>query len=178
MVVNNGRVGLSKGTGPVEPSQSHAQGQSATRQDAKSRTSRSADPTPENQPRRTTAPPGQSPGYPQINHSLGGRREKRLPIIVVVRLSRMRHLPTSEEEPIREEERTRTDNLSAHGARVYSRRLWQPGEKAQVTPLKEETPMRGEVVYCQRLDSDNFCIGLKFQEPAVTWSILHRYGGN
>ncbi len=156
---------------PAEHSQSHARGQSTTNQDAKNRRSRSADPTPQNQPRGTTAPPGQSPGYAQISHSLDGRREKRLPIIIVVRLSRVRHLPANEDE------RTYTDNVSAHGARVYSRYIWQHGEQVNVTPWEEESPMRGEVVYCQRLDRDRFCIGLKFQDRPVTWSALRRYTG-
>src|SRR5467141_2430018 len=155
----------------VDLSQDHAQGQFNTNQDTKNRRSRPADHTTQNQPRGTTAPPSQSPGYAQLSHSLDGRREKRLPIIVVVRLSRARHLPADDVE------RTYTDNVSAHGARVYSRYIWQQGEQAQVTPWEEESPMRGEVVYCQRIDRDRFCIGLKFQERPVTWSSLRRYTG-
>jgi hypothetical protein len=97
--------------------------------------------------------------------------EKRLPIIVVVRLSRARNLPSKEEE------RTYTDNISGHGVRVFSRYFWQPGEQVQVTPLNEESPMLGEVVYCQRLDDDHFGIGLKFQGRPVAWSTLQRYIG-
>jgi len=97
--------------------------------------------------------------------------EKRLPIIVVVRLSRTRNLPS------REEERTYTDNISARGVRLFSRYFWQPGEQVQVTPLNEESPMLGEVVYCQRLDDDHFGVGVKFQERPVAWSTLRRYVG-
>jgi|GEM_PF-701388 len=148
-----------------------AQGQFATNQDAKNRRSKTADPTPQNQPRGTTAPPGQSLSNAQISPSLDGRREKRLPIIIVVRLSQVRHLPTNDAE------RTYTDNVSAHGARVYSSHRWKLGEQAQVTPWEEESPMRGDVVYCQKLDNDRFCVGLKFQERPVTWSSLRRYTG-
>ena len=155
----------------AERPQYRAQGQSATNQDAKGRRSKTADHTPQNQPRATTAPPGQSPGYAQMSPSLDGRREKRLPIIIVVRLSRVRQLPANDAE------RTYTDNVSAHGARVYSNYRWKHGEQAQITPWEEESPMRGEVVYCQRLDNDRFCIGLKFQERPVTWSSLRRYTG-
>jgi hypothetical protein len=98
--------------------------------------------------------------------------EKRLPIILVVRLSRTQDSTTNEEE------RTYTDNVSGHGVRVFSRRPWRPGEQAQVTPLNEESPMNGEVVYCQKLERDHFCIGLKFQELPATWSSLRRYVGN
>jgi hypothetical protein len=156
---------------PVEPSEAHAQRQFTTNQDAKNRRSRSADPAPQNQPRGTTAPPIERPSYAQLSHSLDGRREKRLPVIIVVRLSRMRHSPPNDDE------RTYTDNVSAHGARVYSRCIWQPGEQAQVTPWEEAFPMLGEVVYCQRIDRDRFCVGLKFQGHPVTWSSLRRYTG-
>jgi hypothetical protein len=124
---------------------------------------------PQNQRSGVTASAGQGTGYAQVSHSLDGRMEKRLPIIFVVRLSRMRDLASKEEE------RTYTDNISAHGVRVFSRGLWQPGEQAEVKPLNEESPMHGEVVYCHRVDSDHFCIGLKFQGRPVTWATLQRY---
>jgi len=82
----------------------------------------------------------------------------------------MHQLPANEEE-----EKTYTDNVSPHGARVFSRRPWQPGEQLQVTTLKEESSMCGEVMYCQRLENNRFCIGLKFQDRPVTWPILSRY---
>jgi len=40
----------------------------------------------------------------------------------------------------RRRRKTYTENVSLHGARVYSQRPWQPGEEAQVTPLKYGTP--------------------------------------
>lgn len=107
------------------------------------------------------------------NNNLSGRKEKRLPIIVVVRLSRVPHLPTNENE----EERTYTDNISPHGARVISRRCWQLAEQAKVTTVREEFTICGEVVYCQKLEDDRFCVGLKFPESAITWPTLHRYNG-
>ena len=95
--------------------------------------------------------------------------EKRLPIAIVVRLSRMHHLPATEEET------TYTDNVSPYGARVFSRCVWQPGEQVQVTTVKEGSSILGEVIYCQRLDNDRFCIGLKFQDRPVTWPTMSRY---
>jgi hypothetical protein len=97
--------------------------------------------------------------------------EKRLPIIIVVRLSRMPRLYSEQGE------RTYTDNISAHGVRMFSRGFWQPGEQVEVTPSNEESPMHGEVVYCQRVQNDQFCIGLKFQGRPVTWATLRRYDG-
>lgn len=123
---------------------------------------------PHNQPSGTTTLPCQGPGYVQMNHGLGGRMEKRLPIAIVVRLSRMRQSPAKEET-------TYTDNVSPQGARIFSTSCWLSGEQAQVTTVKEGCSMCGEVIYCQRLDSGRICIGLKFQERPVKWPILSRY---
>jgi hypothetical protein len=127
-----------------------------------------ADAAPQNQPFGTTALPCQGPGFVQINHGLGGRMERRLPIAIVVRLSRVRQSPA-------EEETTYTDNVSPQGARVFSISRWQSGEHAQVTAVKDGSSILGEVIYCQRLDSSRFCIGIKFQQHPVTWPILSRY---
>ena len=105
----------------------------------------------------------------QTSRTLDGRFERRIPIIVVVRLSRPGNLVSSEEE-------AHTDNISAHGARVVSGHPWCPGEQAQVGPLKGERPIRGEVVYCQSVANARFCVGFRFQEE-LEWAVLERYDG-
>ena len=96
--------------------------------------------------------------------------ERRLPIIVVVRLAQVERAGADGEE------RTYTDNISSRGARVYSIRPWQPGEAVQVTPRNED-PACGNVVYCQTLEDGRFVIGVKFQDRPITWSAVHRYDG-
>ena len=86
--------------------------------------------------------------------------------MVGVRLSRGADLPAGAELAY-------TDNVSLHGARVVSSIAWQPGEHANIEPLKDGSPMRGQVVYCQSL-GDSFFVGFKFQEP-LTWSPFVRY---
>jgi hypothetical protein len=105
----------------------------------------------------------------QIRHTLNGRMERRLPIIVVVRLSRVQDSPASEEV-------TYTDNVSIHGVRVISTYSWRLGELAQIAPLQKGPVMQGEVIYCQSLGNKGFCVGFRFQER-VMWSALSRYGG-
>lgn len=100
--------------------------------------------------------------------SNNGRKEKRLHIMVVVSLAPVSQVSTEKCE------RTYTDNISPRGARVHSTSLWQLGEQAEIAPVKGETPIRGEVVYCQRLDKDRFCVGLRFQR-SIPWSILQRF---
>lgn len=104
------------------------------------------------------------------DHTLSGRLERRLPIIVIVRLAQADRASTHGEE------RTFTDNISAHGARIFSRHPWQPGDEVMVTPVDEETTY-GNVVYCERLADGRFGIGLKFQDRIVMWSAMRRYDG-
>jgi hypothetical protein len=97
--------------------------------------------------------------------------EKRLPIAIVVHLTRLK------DQPVDGTELTYTDNVSLHGARVISRRPWQVGEVAQVTSLKDETTMRGKVTYCAKLDDERYGIGLSVQNGGITWSTFQRYAG-
>lgn len=99
-----------------------------------------------------------------------GRKEKRLPIMVAVSLA-----PVSP-AGIEKRERTYIDNISGHGARVRATYSWQLGEEAEIAPVKGEQPMRGEVVYCQKLAEESFFIGLRFRSH-IPWSVLQRFNG-
>ncbi len=102
---------------------------------------------------------------------LNGRMDKRLPIAMVV------HLAQAQAQPVNGSEVTYTDNISVNGARIVTSRPWQAGEIVQVTPLREETTIRGKVVYCQKLVDDRYCIGLNFRGRPVTWSTFRTYSG-
>ena len=102
---------------------------------------------------------------------LSGREETRLPIMMEVTLAPA--VRVSGERC----ERTFTDNISPHGIRVQSASAWRMGEQAEVTPAKGEVAMLGEVVYCQRVGSDRFFLGLKFRDKHIPWSILKRFNG-
>src|SRR5437899_9749419 len=58
-----------------------------------------------------------------LDKNLTGRSEKRLPIMVVVRLSALADRRGEVEE------QTYTDNLSSGGVRVCSLHRWQPGDQ-------------------------------------------------
>jgi hypothetical protein len=105
-----------------------------------------------------------------LDHALSGRMERRLPIVVVVRLAQAECASADGGE------RTYTDNISSRGARVYSIRPWQLGDAVQVTP-RNEAPACGNVVYCQRLADDRYAVGVKFQDRPITWSAVRRYDG-
>jgi len=99
-----------------------------------------------------------------------GREEKRLPIIMEVNL-----VPAGGEGTNAERrEKAVVENISALGARVYSSAPWQLGEQVEVTPAGGPIPLRAEVVYCHKLGSDKFVVGLKFRRSPVLWSILEK----
>src|SRR5260370_12012964 len=91
-----------------------------------------------------------------------GRLEKRLTMSVPV------YLPSLGEHSARE--RTVTENVSPHGARVISKRSWRPGEEALIAPLTGEFPQVGTVVYSRRKNGGGrFCLGVEFLDRSVKW---------
>lgn len=90
------------------------------------------------------------------------RTEKRQSMSVPVYLGPL-------EDP-RAPERTLTENVSPHGARVLSKRPWQPGEESIVTPLSGKFSLSGRVIYCLPSAGDRFCLGMEFPDRAVSWS--------
>lgn len=96
-------------------------------------------------------------------HGLNGRMHKRLPIAIVVRLAHIQGNP--EDTP----ELTYTENVSAHGACVVSRRPWHQGELAQVTSFGEQIRVRAKVIHCRKFSADRYAVGLTVQGHEVTW---------
>jgi hypothetical protein len=96
------------------------------------------------------------------NHLFDGRIEERQSLSVPVYLGSL-------EDP-RTPERTFTENVSPHGARVLSKRAWRPDEESLVTPLTGEFPQIGRVIYCLPAAGDHFCLGLEFRDRAVKWA--------
>jgi len=90
-----------------------------------------------------------------------GRIERRLPTSVPVYLASL-------DEP-RSRERTLTENVSSHGARVISQRFWQSGEESLITTLTGEFRQVGRVIYCLPKAGDHFCLGVEFPDRTVEW---------
>ena len=95
------------------------------------------------------------------NRIFDGRIEKRLASSVPIYLASL-------EEP-RARERTNTENVSPHGARVISQRSWQAGDESLVTPLTGEFPQVGRVIYCFPRARDRFSVGVEFPNRTVKW---------
>lgn len=96
-----------------------------------------------------------------------GREEKRLPVMMEVKLVPAEGAKTERRE------RAVVENISALGARVYARTPWQLGEQVEVTPAMSQAPLRAEVVYCQK-QGDKFVVGIKFRRSPLLWSILEK----
>src|SRR5438445_11311820 len=92
---------------------------------------------------------------------LDGRLEQRLATSVAVYLARLA-------DP-RDRERTLTENVSPHGARVVSKRSWRSGEEVLITPLTGEFPQIGRVIYCLPRTGDGFSVGVEFPDRTVKW---------
>src|SRR2546430_7774579 len=78
-----------------------------------------------------------------------GRIEKRLPASVPVYL-------TSLKEP-RSGEQTTTENISPHGARTISKRLWRAGGTALVVPFTGEVTQVGRGVFFEQKKEGRLC---------------------
>ena len=92
------------------------------------------------------------------------RIEKRLPALIPVYLTSM--------EDRHARERTLTENVSPHGARVMSKRSWRPGEDSLITLSAEGFAQVAKVIYCLPRAGYQFCLGIEFPGRAVKWSEL------
>jgi len=91
-----------------------------------------------------------------------GRFEKRVAMAVPVYLGSL-----GEPRPF---ERALTENVSPHGARVSTERLWQLDEEPLITPLANKIQLSARVVYCRPLTNGRFSVGLEFRERSVDWA--------
>jgi len=95
--------------------------------------------------------------------SFDARIEKRDPFPVQIYLASL-------EDP-RARERTVTEDVSPHGARVLSNRCWRPGDVPLLTPLIGEYPKHARVVYCAPQPNGGYCVGVQFKGPSFKWHV-------
>jgi hypothetical protein len=94
-----------------------------------------------------------------------GRIEKRIARAVPVEIR-----PEDEGMP---EERTLTENVSAHGARVLMDRELRPGQRVMVISPKEGVSALGQIVYCEVLAESRFAVGLELSVRVELWAKSH-----
>jgi hypothetical protein len=84
-----------------------------------------------------------------------GRSEKRTPVDLALVLSSLSERPFKE--------RAFTENVSSHGLRTISKRMWTPGARLLVNFDAGPIPGAARVVYCQRLASKKFAVGSRYR---------------
>jgi hypothetical protein len=60
-------------------------------------------------------------------------------------------------------------NLSPHGASITTERPWQPGSRVLITFPEYDVLSQGRVVYCQRVEGGEFCIGVELLGQVQRW---------
>jgi hypothetical protein len=66
-------------------------------------------------------------------------------------------------------ESTLTQNISSHGARVSTQRLWEPGSFLLIKSLRSNFWARARVVYWRSFSSSRFTIGLELLTKEGDW---------
>ena len=97
------------------------------------------------------------------------RREKRVPMAIAVHLGGHTDMPGIET--------TFTENVSSHGARVFSVRPWRKDEQLWLSSLPGGFRSQARVAYCVRQQGSGFAVGLEFMNPAGDWVIAPQPAG-
>ena len=83
-----------------------------------------------------------------------GRREHRMEVVMQGRLEEVGRDPICGSVTIK--------NISGQGARVISDRSWKAHEYVHLAEPGGERYLNCEVIYCQRLEGNQYAVGLKF----------------
>ena len=65
-----------------------------------------------------------------------------------------------------------TQNISARGARVVTKRPWSANDSLTIKSLAGDLQSEARVIYCQPLRQNTFAIGLQLLAPTGRW---HRW---
>jgi hypothetical protein len=90
-----------------------------------------------------------------------GRLEKRIRLTVPLQISGVL-------DPVAAE-RTTTENVCSLGIRILTKRARELNERLMVSSLMGDIRALARVVYCQRISSGGFAVGLEFQGVAIKW---------
>ena len=86
---------------------------------------------------------------------LEGRQHKRIPERFLVQILAVRDSLLTEIATV--------ENVSSHGTRLATERVWEPGSHVILKRSSTDNPWaRARVVYCQVKGSEEFAVGLNF----------------
>jgi hypothetical protein len=63
-----------------------------------------------------------------------------------------------------------TENVSLHGVRVVTERVWKPGERVTVKSYHGTIQSRATVVYCHHLAKKRCAVGLELHSAVGSWA--------
>jgi hypothetical protein len=89
------------------------------------------------------------------------RKEVRIPLKMFVNLCSSDN-PSFEVAP--------TIDISCHGARVLTKRSWQPNQQLSVRSIRGTLNSRARVVHCQPHTGNFFLIGIEIYSPLGDWT--------
>jgi hypothetical protein len=98
-----------------------------------------------------------------------GRSEKRIARTLNVEICPLNVEICPQDEP-KLNERTLTENVSAHGARVLVEQKLQPGQEVLVSSPKEGVRSQARIVYCERVGGGRFAVGLELSRRVEPWA--------
>jgi hypothetical protein len=84
------------------------------------------------------------------------RKEDRVPLKMFVNLR-------SSDNP--SFEIASTIDISCHGARVVSRRNWQPNQQLSIRSIRGSLESLGRVAHCQPYTDERFVVGIEIYSP-------------
>jgi len=91
-----------------------------------------------------------------VPDTLVHRKEDRVPLKMFVNLSCSDN-PSFEIAP--------TIDISCHGARVVSRRNWQPNQQSSIRSIRGSLESLGRVAHCQPYTDERFVVGIEIYSP-------------
>jgi len=72
-----------------------------------------------------------------------------------------------------------TIDISRHGARVLTRKSWQPNQEVSIRSIRgTNLNSRARVVHCQPYTDNIFVIGIEFYSPIGDWTAFACQGGS
>jgi PilZ domain len=88
-----------------------------------------------------------------------GRLEKRMSTLFPV------HLRSGAQQVVAET--AYTENVSAHGARILTRRKWSIDERLEIESTRWNFRSSARVAYCEALPNEEFAVGLQFLDSSL-----------
>ena len=89
------------------------------------------------------------------------RKEVRIPMKMFVNLCNPDN-PSFEIAP--------TIDISCHGARVLTKRSWQPNQALSVRSIRGNLYSRARVIHCRPYKDKSFVIGIQMYYPTGDWT--------